>query len=141
VASVTSSISLEANIATAERHNMSIISRQNIQVIGASRVSLASQQSRQSKFRERFSFDGAEHPPGQNSTPIVNDAVAGDKEMTADEKEMKKWEKRRSKTICARVEKMKQKFSKMWQTVGERVTRRFSLWIMTKGLGLDRSGS
>ena len=141
MASVTSSISLEADIATAERHYISSISRQNIQVIGASQIGLASQQSRQCRFRERLNLDGAERLTEQNGSPVVNDAVAGDKEMAADEKEMKEQEKRRGMIICARIKKMKQKFSELGQTVGERVTRRFSMWIMAKGLGLDGSES
>lgn len=138
VPSVLSSLNLDPEIATAERYRISDVRRHAVQVIGASQASLASQQSRHSRFQERFGCDGAEHCASDDGTPDVEgvNGTAG-REMQAGEQEVN--ERRMAKTICARIKRLRQKVSRLGQRFGERITRTFSVRVMARGLGLDVS--
>ncbi|KAF2626776.1 hypothetical protein BU25DRAFT_469787 [Macroventuria anomochaeta] len=128
------------DVATAERHLLSNVGRQNVQVVGASQISLASQQSRQSQFAERFSVDGVEHyaesprSGGQNGTPAMRGANGlGDKDVGAGEEEVAAKERHKAKTIRGKIRKLKRSVKGLGNRVAECVARRFVTRVLARG--------
>ncbi|KAF1362689.1 hypothetical protein EJ07DRAFT_174227 [Lizonia empirigonia] len=137
-------------IATAERHDLTTLTRCNaLRTSPAhhSQVSLGSQASRQSRFRERFSIDGEEHYAnslqngGHNSTQVPGELKMGDKGVSETEKQydqlQRQKQERRAKTICGRLEKCKKKVAGFGQRIGNRIARNFGAWVLARGLGAD----
>lgn len=127
---------------TAERRPISDVKRHKVQIISPahhSQVSLGSQQSRQSKFCERFSLDGAKHfaeslrSGGQVDTPIMCEANhSGEKKDMNDEEyeELRRriQERHRAKTLCACIERLKKRMRRFRIRVEEGVARKMGMW-------------
>lgn len=127
---------------TAERRPISDVKRHNVQIISPahhSQVSLGSQQSRQSRFCERFSLDGAKHfaeslrSGGQTDTPIKCEAKHSGEKKSLDDEEYEELrrqikEKHRAKTICACIGRLKKGMRRFRIRVEEGVAKKMGMW-------------